>query len=101
LQEQAGRIGQVIQALSRLPHVRTKNLFEDEGGPWMRLHVAFDAAVVGKPAADVIKTLRTGYPSIWVRPDPDGFIVEVHTLREGETEVLAAALAAALQGSGN
>ena len=98
LQEQANRIGKVVQALSGLPHVRTTNLFEEEGGPWMRLRVEFDAAVTGKAAPDVIKTLRSGNPSIWVRPDPDGFIVEVHTLREGETEVLADALAAVLAG---
>jgi L-seryl-tRNA(Ser) seleniumtransferase len=98
LAEQAQRIGQIVQALSALPHVRTKNLFDEEGGPWMRLHVAFDAAVVGKPAPDVVKTLRAGNPSIWVRPDPEGFVVEVHTLREGETEFLADALVAALQG---
>lgn len=98
LQEQASRIGQVVQALSNLPHVHTKNLFDEEGGPWMRLHVAFDPAVAGKSASGIVKTLRAGNPSIWVRPDPNGFIVEVHTLREGETELLASALAAALQG---
>jgi L-seryl-tRNA(Ser) seleniumtransferase len=100
LQVQATRIGQVTQALSALPHVQTRNLFEEEGGPWMRLHVSFDAGVVGKPAPDVVKSLRGGNPSIWVRPDPDGFIVEVHTLREGETEFLASALVDALQGQG-
>lgn len=98
LAEQASRIEQVAHALSALPHVQTENLFEQEGGPWMRLRVAFDEAVVGKPAPDVIKSLRSGNPSIWVRPDPAGFIVEVHTLREGETETLADALVAALQG---
>jgi L-seryl-tRNA(Ser) seleniumtransferase len=98
LQVQASRIGQVVQALSSLPHVQTKNLFDEEGGPWMRLQVAFDPAVAGKSATDVVKSLRSGNPSIWVRPDPNGFVVEVHTLRAGETELLAAALVTALQG---
>jgi len=97
LQEQATRIDQVTHALADLPHVTATNLFAEEGGAWMRLRVQFDSAVVGKSAADVVKTLRGGSPSIWVRPDQDGVIVEVHTLADGETAILAGALRAVLQ----
>jgi L-seryl-tRNA(Ser) seleniumtransferase len=98
LHEQAARIEQVTQTLADLPHVTATNLFAEEGGAWMRLRVQFDPTVVGKSATDVVRELRSGTPPIWVRYDGDALIVEVHTLRPGETEVLARALAAALQG---
>ena len=98
LHEQATRIDQVTHALADLPHVTATNLFAEEGGAWMRLRVRFDPAVVGKSGHEVVQSLRAGTPSIWVRYDDPGFIVEVHTLRAGEAEIVANALAAALQG---
>ena len=97
LHELAARTDQVTRALADLPHVTTTNLFEEENGPWMRLRVKFDPAVVGKTPAEVVQSLRQGDPPIWVRLDPAGCIVEVHTLREGETEIVADALRGILQ----
>lgn len=99
LQQQAARIETITARLSDLPHVTLRNLWPEEQGPWMRLHVTFDAAQAGKDRDAVHTALRAGTPSIWVRPEWDGLTVEVHTLRPGETEIVADALHRELGGA--
>jgi seryl-tRNA(Sec) selenium transferase len=95
LQEAAARIDTLIQAVEGLPHITARNVWEEEGGPWMRLRIQLDAGL-GKTAQQVAHTLQSSSPPIWVRVTGEDLFVEVHTLREGETEVLAQRLRAVL-----
>jgi L-seryl-tRNA(Ser) seleniumtransferase len=92
LQQQATRIETVVRRLADIPHVTARNLWPEEQGPWMRLHITFDAAQAGKSNQEIAATLRAGNPSIWVRPEGTGLTVEVHTLHPGEEEIVADAL---------
>lgn len=98
LQQQAGRMETITQRLAELPHVTTRNLWPEEQGPWMRLRISFDADKAGKDNQEIATELRAGNPSIWVRPEEGALVVEVHTLRPGEEEIVAAALYEQLAG---
>ena len=88
LQSQAERIGFLANGLADLPHVRARNVWEEEGGPWMRLRLEWDGAVVGKSAAEVALALRAGSPVVWARSEGDALPLSVHTLAEEELPVL-------------
>lgn len=88
LQLQAERIDTIASGLAGLPHVEARNVWEEEGGPWMRLRVRWDEQALGRSVADVAAALKAGSPAIWARPEPDGLFLSVHTLREGETETV-------------
>ena len=55
------------------------------------LHVTIDAAAVGKTAGQVADELDAGNPRIWVdtRGEDNTLLVNVHTLNEGEEEIVA------------
>ncbi|MCC6168628.1 MAG: DegT/DnrJ/EryC1/StrS family aminotransferase [Caldilineaceae bacterium] len=91
-QQQAARIETIARRLADLPHVTTRNLWPEEQGPWMRLHVAYPVERVGKNSQEIAVALKAGNPSIWVRPEGEGLTVEVHTLRPGEEQIVADAL---------
>lgn len=91
-QQQAARIETITRRLADLPHVTTRNLWPEEQGPWMRLHIAYPVERVGKNNREIAAALKAGNPSIWVRPEGEGLTVEVHTLRPGEEQIVADAL---------
>ncbi|RIK55788.1 MAG: hypothetical protein DCC57_04745 [Chloroflexi bacterium] len=91
-QQQAARIETIARRLADLPHVTTRNLWPEEQGPWMRLHIAYPVERVGKNNQEIAAALKAGNPSIWVRPEGEGLTVEVHTLRPGEEQIVADAL---------
>lgn len=91
-QQQAARIETITRRLADLPHVTTRNLWPEEQGPWMRLHIAYPVERVGKNNQEIAAALKAGNPSIWVRPEGEGLTVEVHTLRPGEEQIVADAL---------
>ncbi len=95
LQQQADRIQMLQQALAGLPHVQSRNAWNPEREPWMRMLVSIDPAS-GKTPASVAETLRNGDPSIWLRPEGDDLAVVVHTLQEDEVAIVAERLRAAL-----
>lgn len=88
LQSQAERINMLAQGLADLPHVRARNVWEEEGGPWMRLRLEWDQAKLGKSAADVSTALRNGAPVVWARAEGDAIPISVHTLAEEDLPVL-------------
>ncbi len=92
LQQQAARMETITHRLADLPHVTTRNLWPEEQGPWMRLHITYDAGKVGQNNQAIVNALKAGNPSIWVRPEGEGLTVEVHTLRPGEEQIVADAL---------
>lgn len=61
-----------------------------EGGPYDGLRVRIDPDKAGKTAADVVKELQGGNPSIWVRytEGDDFFVFRMPTLKEGAEHIL-------------
>ncbi len=89
LQVQSERIAQISAGLSGLSHVNTENMWEQDGsGPWMRLRVHWDEEASGRTAEQVAEALGAGSPAIFCRAEGGGLNLAVHTLREGETELL-------------
>jgi len=88
LQSQAERIGMLADGLADLPHISARNVWDEEGGPWMRLRLEWDAATVGKSAAEVSQALRVGSPVVWARAEGDVIPISVHTLAEEDLPVL-------------
>ena len=89
LQLQSERISQIAAGLAGLTHVKADNLWEQEGtGPWMRLRVHWDEQATGRTAESVADALGEGSPPIFCRAEGGGINLAVHTLREGETEIV-------------
>jgi L-seryl-tRNA(Ser) seleniumtransferase len=95
IQIQADRIQAIQDKLAGLPHIQSRNVWNAEREPWMRLLVSIDPAS-GKTPASVAQTLRDGEPSIWLRPEGEDLAVVVHTLQEDEVAIVADRLRAAL-----
>lgn len=93
LQLQAERIEQIAGGLAGLPHVNAENMWEQDGeGPWMRLNVSWDEESYGRTSEEVSEALRNGSPAIFCRIEPGSLHLAVHTLREGETEIVLSRL---------
>lgn len=88
LQSQAERIGFLADGLADLPHISARNVWDEEGGPWMRLRLEWDSATIGKNAAEVSTALRNGSPVVWARAEGDVIPISVHTLNEEELPIL-------------
>lgn len=97
LQEASARIETLTQAVNQVPQVHAANAWEEEGGPWMRMRIRFEADSP-HTAQGVADTLKAGDPPVWVRVTGDEIYIEVHTLRAGETEIVAQRLVEALAG---
>lgn len=89
LQVQSDRIAQISAGLAGVSGVNADNMWEEDGeGPWMRLSVNWDEGEKGRTAAEVSEALQNGSPAIFCRSDPGNLHIAVHTLREGETEIV-------------
>jgi L-seryl-tRNA(Ser) seleniumtransferase len=88
---QARRIETIAQGLGGLPHVRGERIWERRG-PWMMLHVVIDEAETGKTVASVEQALQDGDPCIRIRVEDGQIKIAVHTLLEGEEQIVAARL---------
>lgn len=85
IQEQ--RIRTITQALEGLPGVSAEPMWPRRG-PWMQLRVSLSPPARHTPKS-AEEALRLGRPSVWVRVDGDVINVLVHTLREGEDQIVA------------
>lgn len=89
LQVQSDRIAQIAAGLAGVPGVNADNMWQEDGeGPWMRLSVNWDEGDKGRTAAEVSEALQNGSPAIFCRSDPGSLHIAVHTLQEGETEIV-------------
>jgi L-seryl-tRNA(Ser) seleniumtransferase len=75
----------VPEVANHVPHVR----------------ISWDAAARGLTAADVVKALRDGEPSIGTRSERDTVVVGVWMMRPGEDRVVAQRLRQVLSGGGS
>jgi L-seryl-tRNA(Ser) seleniumtransferase len=85
---QERRLQTIAQALERLPYVKTERVWPRQGA-WMRLSVTCDETRTGKSLASVCETLRKGDPSVRVRWEDGQIQIAVHTLNDGEDEIVA------------
>ena len=90
LQEQVERIALITDALADLPNVRTEQAWNPEREAWIQLQITVEGADDAKLNA-ICDELRTGNPSIWLRPTFEGgkIAVMVNTLQAGETAIVA------------
>ncbi len=99
LQTQAQRIDTIMAGLADVPHIKAENVFDEEGGAWMRLRLSLDVAQLGKSASQITDLLKAGTPCVWVRPTSESTIhMTVHTLLDGEDLIVAEKLREALVG---
>lgn len=88
---QERRIRTMAGELAGLPNVKTERIWEREG-PWMVLRVAIDETKLGKTVAEVEEALQDGDPCIRVRVEGGQIVLAVHTLLDGEDQIVAARL---------
>ena len=82
------RIAMIQEAFSGVPGVRVERLETHHYVPQM-VHVVLDTAAVGKNADQVRAEMDSGSPRIWVGATGEDVVtISVHTLNEGELEVL-------------
>ena len=86
LQEQ--RLQTITRALEGLPYVKTERIWPRQG-PWMHLRVTCDEAHMGKSLASVRDILTEGDPSVRVGLEDGQIQIAVHTLKDGEDEIVA------------
>ena len=99
LAEDQRRCDFLMERLGGIEHVRLEKVFPDETGlpvPRVRVHLL---APLGKSVDEITHTLREETPSIRLRggyPGADFLNIDVSTLRDGEIEIVADRIVAAL-----
>jgi L-seryl-tRNA(Ser) seleniumtransferase len=83
--------------LAVVPRVTPQAQNTPEPAPWIRLQVTLDETALGKTAAEVAQALQAGDPSILAVQEDNSLVFSVHTLREGEDQLVADRLRSALQ----
>lgn len=91
LQTQAERIEVISTALAGLPHVKSETVWNPARDPWMLLRIAIDPQG-GQSAADVVRRLREGEPSIWMRNEGHHINMMVHAMQADEVPIVASRL---------
>ena len=95
------RFDTIVSAVKNIEGVTTRRIEIPHYVPYM-LHVVFDPDIVGKTAEQVRVEMDDGSPRIWVgtdnRNDEETITVVVHTMNEGDAEIVAERLARALGG---
>jgi L-seryl-tRNA(Ser) seleniumtransferase len=82
------RLQTITQALEGLPYVKTERIWPRQGA-WMHLRVTCDEARMGKTLASICEILGKGDPSVRVGLEDDQIQIAVHTLKDGEDEIVA------------
>jgi len=85
---QERRLQTIAQALEGLPYVKTERIWPRQGA-WMQLRVTCDEARMGKTLVSICEILGEGDPSVRVGLEDGQIQVAVHTLKDGEDEIVA------------
>jgi L-seryl-tRNA(Ser) seleniumtransferase len=85
---QERRLHIVARALEGLSDVKTERIWPRQGA-WMYLRVIRDDTGAEKRLAAACEILRNGDPSVRVRFEDGQIQIAVHTLKEGEDEIVA------------
>jgi L-seryl-tRNA(Ser) seleniumtransferase len=93
----------LIVKLGDFPGVEANYLFDPPEHPSPRVELIFDAGESGVHAPELIRALEDGDPRVflleWNGPSarPNSALINVHTLQEGEEQLLANVLSAAIR----
>ena len=88
------QVRQGIELLQGLTGLHPTRVFPMPTGKWVpRILVEMDDNAP-LSADEVRAALRTGVPSIEVRPDPAGFVIDPQNLQPGEMETICSAIVA-------
>ena len=104
IKEERQRAECIVRELEDVPHIETRIVFPDETGlPVARVWVRRDEKALGITATEVMKKMRDGEPSIYLRhgyTDLGIVVVDVQVMRPGEEEIVANRLKEVLTGAG-
>jgi hypothetical protein len=88
------QVRQGIELLQGLPGLHPRRVFPMPTGKWVpRILVEMDDDTL-LSAEEVRAALRNGVPSVEVRPDPAGFVIDPQNLQPGEMETICARIVA-------
>lgn len=92
------QVQQGIELLQVVPGLSPRRVFPMPTGKWVP-RVLVEVEQGARMSAEEIRAaLREGNPSIEVRPDPAGFVIDPQNLQPGEMETICARIVALLQG---
>lgn len=80
-----------------VPGVKAEVFVPDVANHVPHVRISWDAAAAGITAADVVKALRDGEPSIGTRSDEESVVVGVWMMRPGEEKIVARRLRQVLE----
>lgn len=87
LQQQSERIQTIQNALADVPDVQANLQWDPERDAWMKLNIDLDQGFA-KSKADIIRQLKEGEPSVWMRLDKGQLNIMVHCMQDGEAEIV-------------
>ena len=97
--EQNGRYAVLAEGLENLDGVSCEVHYQEKSHTLSNLHVAFDTAISGKDAAQVVHELDAGTPRIKVNTHgKETIVISAYTLNAGEEDIIANALRHLLRG---
>jgi L-seryl-tRNA(Ser) seleniumtransferase len=87
----------ISRAASSVAGVKSEIFTPEVANHVPHVRVTWDAAARGVTAADVVKTLRDGDPSIATRNENESLVIGVWMMRPGEDKIVAKRLREALE----
>jgi L-seryl-tRNA(Ser) seleniumtransferase len=88
----------IQQSAAAVPGVAAEIFVPDIANHVPHVRISWDASARGLSAADIVKALRDGEPSIATRPERDTVVVGVWMMRPGEERIVARRLRQVLAG---
>ena len=87
----------IRSSAAAVPGVKAEVFVPEVANHVPHVRISWDAAASGMTAADVVKTLRDGEPSIGIRSEEETVVVGVWMMRPGEEKVVARRLRQVLE----
>ena len=81
----------------RLPGVKAEIFVPEVANHVPHVRISWDAAAKGMTAADAVKALRAGEPSIGTRSEGDAVVIGVWMMQPGEEKIVARRLRQVLE----
>jgi L-seryl-tRNA(Ser) seleniumtransferase len=90
----------IQKSAAEVPGVKAEIFVPEVANHVPHVRISWDAAAKGLTAADVVKVLRDGEPSIGTRSEGDAVVVGVWMMRPGEDKIVARRLRQVLEKKG-
>jgi L-seryl-tRNA(Ser) seleniumtransferase len=91
------RAEEIRKSAAAVPGVKAEVFVPEVANHVAHVRISWDAAALGITAADVVKALRDGEPSIATRSEGETIVVGVWMMRPGEDKIVARRLRQVLQ----